>query len=125
MPVPDNGYVLASSIGGDGILCNTDKGDCCKSPNGFVQGHWYNTEGKIVGDYNQEYDKHSNGQFFARNREKGIVRLYRIGNPSERGLFHCEIPNASGNTEIRYVNIGECFHINPHGLWYRNLLLFS
>ena len=54
-----------------------------------------------------------------------IVRLYRNGNPSERGLFHCEIPNASSNTEIRYVNIGECFHINPHGLWYRNLLLFS
>ena len=37
------------------------------------------------------------------------MRLYSQGSPSERGQFRCEIPNASGNTETRYVNIGECF----------------
>ena len=114
MIVPNNGFVLASSIGGDGILCNTDRNDCCRAsdnPNGSAQGHWYRPNGTEVGGYNIEYTNNPRGEFFARNRGSGIVRLYRTGNPSERGRFYCEIPNASGDTETRYVNIGECFII--------------
>ena len=116
MTVPNDGYVLASSIGGnsDGILCNTDRSDCCRAsdnPNGGAQGHWYDHEGNEVGGYSMEYTENPNGAFFARKRGSGIVRLYRNGNPTERGRFRCEIPNASGNTETRYVNIGEWFHM--------------
>ena len=114
--VLNNGYVLASSIGGndDGILCNTDRSDCCRAsdnPNGSAQGHWYDPEGNEVGSFTEELAKDSRAtqNFFARNRGSGIVRLYPSGNPSERGRFRCEIPNASGNTETQYVNIGECF----------------
>ena len=117
--VPNNGDVLASSIGdgGDGLLCNTDRSDCCRSsnnPNGGAQGHWYYPNGEEVGSYTEEYANNPHGHFFARNRGSGIVRLYRDGNPSERGRFHCEIPNGSGNIETRYVNIGECFISSKH-----------
>ena len=110
--VPNNGYVLASSIGGigDGIVCNTDRNDCCRAqdnPNRGVQGHWYDPEGNEVGSFTMEHDKEPSQQFFARNRDRGIVRLYRGGNPSEREQFCCEIPNTSRDTETHYVNIGE------------------
>ena len=116
MTIPNDDYVLASSIVGnsDGILCNTDRSDCCRAsdnPNGGAQGHWYRPNGDEVLSYTQELANNSRGQFFARNRGSGIVRLYSQGDPSERGQFRCEIPNASGNNETRYVNIGECFHI--------------
>ena len=127
--VPNNGYVLASSIGSndDGILCNTDRNSCCRAsdnPNGGAQGHWYDPEGNEVGSYTDEYTAENGyANFFARNRGSGIVRLYRSGSPSERGQFRCEIPNASGNTETRYVNIGEWFHM-VMSYRCRHLLLF-
>ena len=110
--VPNNSYVLASSIGGngDGILCKTDRSNCCRAsdnPDGGAQVHWYRPNGTVVGGYNIEYASNRRGEFFARNRNHGLVRLYTNGKPSERGQFHCEIPNASGNNETRYVNIGE------------------
>ena len=108
MIIPNDSYVLASSIGGDsdGILCNTDRSDCCRIS---AHGHWYLPNRTVVGVYSQLIVTNPGGGFFARNRGDGIVRLYRFGNSSERGQFRCEIPNASGNTETRYVNIGECF----------------
>ena len=120
--IPNSGYVLASSIGGDGILCRTDRSDCCRAsdnPNGGAQGHWYRPNGDEVDSFTMENEKHSTRNFFARNRDRGIVRLYPNGNPSERGQFRCEIPNASGNTETHFVNIGECLHIlKAHGYSY-------
>ena len=47
--------------------------------------------------------------FFYRNRYPGVVRLNRIGNPPERGRFHCEIANAASDMVTMYVNIGEWF----------------
>ena len=44
---------------------------------------------------------------FSRNRATGIVRMSRYGNPTERGRFRCEIPDADGNTVALYLNIGE------------------
>ena len=126
--IPNDGYVLASSIGGDGagILCNTDRNDCCRAsdnPNSGAQGHWYDPEGNEVGSHTVELKRYPTQNFFARNRGSGIVRLYRSENPSERGQFCCEIPNASGNTETRYVNIGEWFHM-VMAYRCRHLLLF-
>ena len=92
--------------------CNTDRNDCCRgsdNPNGVAQGHWYDPQGNEVGSFTVEIKEDLGQNFFARNRDHGIVRLYRFRNPSERGRFRCEIPNASGNNETLYVNIGECF----------------
>jgi hypothetical protein len=33
--------------------------------------------------------------------------LNRYGNPSERGRFRCEVPNAAGVMVTMHVNIGE------------------
>ena len=125
MIVPNNGYVLASSIGYDGILCNTDRSNCCRAsdnPNGGAQGHWYRPSGDEVLSYTEERANNPREPFFARNRGSGIVRLYPDANPSERGQFRCEIPNASGDTETRYVNIGEPYQYG-HGLWINSNML--
>jgi hypothetical protein len=37
------------------------------------------------------------------------VHLNRLGNPSERGRFRCEVPNAAGINVTMYANIGEWF----------------
>ena len=106
--IPNNSYVRFSDIGSDGsILCNTDRSDCCgrgDHPNEVLQGHWYNPEGYEVGSYATEYDINSN-DFFARNRDTGVVRLFPTGIPTERGHFRCEIPNAAGVNIFLYVNI--------------------
>ena len=124
----NDGYVLFSRIvpNVDGIFCNTNRNDCCRhsdNPSGGAQGHWYRPNGDEVGSYTMELANNPRGQFFYRNRESGVVRLYRNGDPLERGRFHCVIPNANGVNEIRYVNIGECFHIlMAHGHW-KSLLI--
>jgi hypothetical protein len=115
--IPNDGYVLASDIGyGDtGLHCNTDKSDCCRGadhPNGIVQGDWYRPDGSQVGSFTQEDASHPTRNFFARNRGAGIVRLNHYGNPSERGRFRCEVPNAAGVNVTMYVNIGEWFYIS-------------
>ena len=111
--VPNDGYILASSIVDNSIVCNTDRNDCCQrsdNPNGVAQGHWYDPEGNEVRSFTEGFTAENTWEnFFARSRGSGIVRLYGFGTPSERGQFRCQIPNASGDNETRYVNIGECF----------------
>jgi hypothetical protein len=47
--------------------------------------------------------------------------LNRYGNPSERGRFHCEVPNAAGDMVTVYVNISEWFVSSSTALlWYNN-----
>ena len=104
--IPNDSYVLFGDIGrGDtGLHCNTDRSGCCRT---LGQGHWYRPNGSQVGSYTQEFAIDSTHNFFSRNRDTGIVRLNRFGNPPERGLFRCEIPNAAGEMVTLYVNIGE------------------
>ena len=114
MTIPNDGYVLASDIGtaGNGLHCNTDRSDCCRSadhPSGVAQGHWYHPDGSQVGIFSTEDSNNPNGNFFSRDRSTGRVRLNRSGNPPQRGRFHCEIPNASGVIVTLYINIGEWF----------------
>ena len=114
VPIPNDGYVLASDFGSllGSLLCNTDRSGCCRTG---AQGNWYLPNGTVVGGYSQLIITNPGGNFFARNRDDtGIVRLYTVGSPTERGRFRCEIPNASGSTETRYVNIGE-WSLYPYG----------
>ena len=110
--IPSDGYVIASDIGAGstGLLCNTDKSDCCRAadnpPSGPAQGQWYLPDGTQVESYST-LDTGIPRNFFYRNRDTGVVRLNRQGNPSERGRFRCEIPSTSGVMVDLYVNIGE------------------
>ena len=105
--IPDDGSVLASDIGeGDlnGLLCHTDRRNCCTRSDGTAQGEWY-FPGQ-PGDQVQ-VDGGRKGDFFYRTRGTGVVRLNRRGNPSERGRFRCEVMNDAGDMVTVYVNIGE------------------
>ena len=108
MTIPNDGYVLASGIGIDdsGLHCNTDRNGCCRASG---EGHWYLPDGIEVMSFTVEAARPGPGNFFTRNRDTRIVRLNRNGDPSERGRFRCEIPNASGVNVTLYVNIGERF----------------
>lgn len=105
--ISNNSYIRFSDIGSDGILCNTDRLGCCHSvdnPNGVAQGHWYNPDDVEVGAYYVEHSSnHEN--FFARNRDTGVVRLYPTGIPTNRGRFRCDIPNIEGVGVSLFVNI--------------------
>ena len=110
--IPNDSYVLHTNVGAEntGLLCNTDKNDCCRgtdAPDGVAQGHWYSPDGTQVGTFTDESANDPSRNFFYRNRDAGVVRLNRVGNPSERGRFRCEVPNAAGDIVTVYVNIGE------------------
>ena len=108
MAIPNDVYVLVTDIaeGDGGLLCNTDRSDYCRASDGVAQGQWYLPDGSQIRSFT-DVDTGSPRNFFYRNRDTGIVRLNRIGTPSERDHFHCEIPNDDGDTVTLYVNIGE------------------
>ena len=104
--IPNDGYVLASAIGvgGTSLHCNTDRSDCCQASG---EGHWYLPNGNEVMSFTAEdIARPEPDDFFSRNRGTGKVRLNRNGNPTDRGRFRCEIPNARGVNVTLYVNIG-------------------
>ena len=112
--VPNEGYVLASNIGGgnNALLCTTSRSDCCRGgdhPNGTAQGHWYRPDGTEVMSFTTEFAADPTQNFFSRSRGTGIVLLNRNRNPpqSQRGRYRCVIPDASGMDVTLYVNIGE------------------
>jgi hypothetical protein len=109
--IPNDGYVLASDVGtGDaGLQCNTDRSDCCRGVDGAAQGEWYRPDGTQVGTFTDEDARDPTRNFFSRDRGTGVVRLNRFGNPSERGRFRCEVPDAAGVDVTMHVNIGEWF----------------
>ena len=112
MTIPNDGYVVFSDIGTDasGLLCNTDRFDCCRTSGSSVApGQWYLPDGTQVGSFTQEFANDPTENFFSRNRGPRVVRLNRFGNPSERGRFRCEVPNAARDIVTIYVNIGEWF----------------
>ena len=114
--IPNDGYVLASDIGvgSSGLHCNTDRSDCCRDPdiNGLRQGHWYHPDGREVMSFIVEDEARPEpDNFFSRDRATGTVRMNRYGNPTERGRFRCEIPDADGNTVALYLNIGEYINL--------------
>ena len=72
-------------------------------------GEWYfpnNMISESVGtmDSNTEAGRTS---YFFRNRGDQAVRLVRVGAPSERGLFYCQVPDANDTVQTIYVNIGK------------------
>ena len=127
--IPSDGYVLASAIGTrpSSLYCNTDRSDCCRASSasdGVAQGHWYRPNGTQVGSLMQESAIDPTRNFFSRDRTSGAVRLHRFGNPSERGRFRCEVPNAAGDIVTVYVNIGEWFASSSTASFYKLIIKF-
>ena len=103
--IANNSYVDVDDIGEDenALLCHTNKIDCCRYPN--RAGEWYFPNGTRVGIVGGSSDD------FYRDRGTQIVRLnHRIGSFTARGLFRCEVLDASGTNRRIYVNIGKYFH---------------
>ena len=104
--ISNDGYVITVLVtaigeGSGGLLCNTD---CCRVSDGAPQGQWYfpgPPGGQVL------IENMGTRDFFYRDRGDGVVRLNRRNNPTERGRFRCEIPDAAGDLMNLYVNIGE------------------
>ena len=77
------------------LLCYTNNLLCC----GNRQGEWYFPSGASVGTSG------AGGNFY-RNRGPSVVRLNRRNNAMmPTGVFHCEIPDASGTSQSIYVGL--------------------
>ena len=107
--IANHSFVDVDNIGeGDAaaLLCRTNKTDCCTSKMGQTKaGEWHfscnqDMEVGILGDPPLA------DNLFYRNRNKSVVRLNRHGNPSERGCFRCEVPDANDVHQIVFTNIG-------------------
>ena len=83
------------------LMCVTDRVPCCDNEG---LGNWYYPDGTTVigggGSATFRTNRGQNG-----NGEPGSVRLWRKYTPPERGLFHCELPDAANTIHTLYVNI--------------------
>ena len=88
------------------LMCVTDLMECCNAGDQNLPqslGEWYHPNGSLV-TFGGE------GSAFRRNRGQSVVRLLRMNNPTERGRFRCELPDAQGGNQTNYVNICELSH---------------
>ena len=100
-PTNQNAYGLQP------LMCVTDRVACCETDR---LGDWYFPRGGLVSgdsggsrfELNRGQNQEINGQQFY-----GSVRIWRRYTPPERGIFRCELPDASGATQTLYVNISE------------------
>ena len=90
--------ILAIGEGDNALLCKTNKQDCCGTvPNRF--GEFYYPSGVRV-------SINSAGQGFYRDRGDQLIRLNRRdGITIPTGRYSCEIPDADGVTQKRFINI--------------------
>ena len=101
--IANDSYVDVDVIGegANALLCRTDKLSCCGEPPNRA-GEWYFPNGTMVGIQGGTQDE------FYRDRATQVVRLnHRQGTFTERGLFRCEVPDASNTVQTVYVNIGK------------------
>ena len=94
------------------LLCLTDLEDCCSDTR--QQGEWYYPDGddhEVTSDTMRATFQQNRGenQVIGKQQFYGSVRLFRRGNPPERGRFHCELPSQAdpSNNQTIYVNICE------------------
>ena len=96
----NNSVVNITNIGTDSaaLRCTTTNLACCLSTDGS---HWYFPDGSQVqrtGTTNYRTRTVNNGIV-------GTVSLNRIRGATTTGVFHCDIPDASGDLQSLYVGI--------------------
>ena len=97
----NNSNVAIGDIGeGDNaLLCLTDATQCC-NVNGVQLGEWY------FPDRTPLEDGLDASRSIYRNRGASVVQLNRRNNAqSPTGVYHCEMPDASGTTQNIFVGI--------------------
>ena len=104
----NDGYIAIDHIANtnqEAVLCHTNNETCCVNGQ-TLPGDWYFPDDTIVNSFTQNRFRHT-GPFFARNRgtDPSVIRLYRVGEPQERGRFRCGIPDAAGTLQELYINI--------------------
>ena len=117
----NNSIVTITDIGTDAaaLICTTTRRGCCLSTDGS---QWYFPNGSIV---------QRTGTTYYRSRTishgpGGTVRLNRNPGATTTGVFHCDIPDDSGDLQSLYVGIytattGESSSYNEEiQRWYRN-----
>ena len=91
---------IGSSFFMSALFCLTPSLECCsdsETPNAAsVTREWYLPDGRPVP---------SAGTVFSREQVSSAVAFYRSGGTSPSGVFHCEIPDASGTSQNIYVGI--------------------
>ena len=87
-------------------MCVTDLEACCESP---LYGDWYYPDGSRVAVWGGTTFRTNRGQNEVINGQQfyGSVRLWSRYSTRERGLFHCELPDANGVNQTLCVNICE------------------
>ena len=98
----NNNLVILEDIGedDDALLCMTDNTACCaraQSPGGDTLGDWYYPNGTGVPNM-------VDGNDFYRNRGPSVIRMNRRRG-GVNGIYHCEIPDQSGNNQSLYVGV--------------------
>jgi len=97
---PNNSIVTDMDIGADAataLNCTTTYTPCCSSANRETE--WYFPDGNpVLNNASLPYQRN-------RGRDPGRVILIRNSESDTAGIFHCDIPDASGNTQSLYVGI--------------------
>ena len=96
----NNSVVTITDIGtgSAALICTTTNLACCLSTDGS---HWYLPDGSAV-------QRTSTTYYRTRTVNKGIVgtvSLNRNPGATTTGVFHCDIPDASGDLQSLYVGI--------------------
>ena len=101
---PNNSVVTVTDIGRSlfisALFCLTPSLECCTdtdTPNeASVVREWYLPDGRPVS---------SAETIFSSEQLSSAVSLYRSGGTSPTGVFRCEIPDASGNSQNVFIGI--------------------
>ena len=80
------------------LICTTTRIGCCLSSDGS---HWYFPDGSQVQRTGTTYYRTRTYSDFG----IGTVRLHRNSGATTTGVFHCDIPDASGDLQSLYVGI--------------------
>ena len=99
MTYPNNSIVTNTDIGtgSAALVCTTTLPGCCHS--GHQETQWYFPNGsQVPNNPSLPYQRN-------RGRNPGRVILIRNSESTTTGIFHCDIPDASGVTQSLYVGI--------------------
>ena len=91
---------IGSTSFGPALFCLTPSTECCsdtETPNeATVTREWYLPDGRQLS---------SAGTVFSREQVSSAVSLYRNGGTSLSGVFRCDVPDASGNSQSIYIGL--------------------
>ena len=98
----NNSVVNTTDIGtvSAALICTTTYTGCCLSTDGS---HWYFPNGSAVQRTSTPY--YRTRTFSVPGGGGGTVRLHRNPGATTTGVFHCDIPDASGDLQSFYVGI--------------------